>query len=80
MTVEICRTAKQIGERRLSEIVAANGADTVVWPEMEAALEIMRLSLIDLGFGEQRVERLVTDARTTLDLGEEDEAGRPGPH
>ena len=47
------------------------GADAVVWPEMEAALEIMRVSLIDLGVTPERVVQLVEDARATLDGAED---------
>ena len=49
------------------------GADAVVWPEMEAALEIMRLSLSDLGVSPERVVLLVEEARATLELAEDSE-------
>ena len=49
---------------------------------MEAALEIMRLSLSDLGVSPERVVQLVDEARATLELAEdgerEDGKARPG--
>ena len=49
------------------------GVGAVVWPEMEAALGIMRASLMDLGVGEEQVERSVDEARKTLEFGAEDQ-------
>ena len=40
---------------------------------MEAALEIMRLSLSDLGVSPERVVQLVEEARATLELAEDGE-------
>ena len=53
------------------EAEALRRAGAVVWPEMEAALEIMRVSLIDLGVSPGRVVQLVEDARATLELAED---------
>jgi hypothetical protein len=43
---------------------------------MEAALEILRLSLVELGLGSGRISSLLESARTTLAFGdaEKDEA------
>ncbi len=54
------------------------GADAVVWPELEAALEIMRISLRDAGVAGPAVEEFVEEAR--VELGDhphlEDEGGQ----
>jgi hypothetical protein len=42
------------------------GADAVVWPELEAALEMMRVSLLDVGVAKPVVEELVEEARAEL--------------
>ncbi|MDE2836646.1 MAG: cation:proton antiporter [Chloroflexota bacterium] len=42
------------------------GADAVVWPELEAALEMTRLSLLDVGVAKPVVEELVEEARAEL--------------
>ena len=42
------------------------GADAVVWPELEAALEIMRVSLRDAGVAGPEVEELIEEARVEL--------------
>ncbi len=42
------------------------GADAVVWPELEAALEIMRVSLSDAGIASPEVEEFVEEARVEL--------------
>ena len=50
------------------------GADAVVWPELEAALEIMRISLRDAGVAGAEVEELIEEARAELgDLRSEDD-------
>ncbi|MCH7608023.1 MAG: cation:proton antiporter [Chloroflexi bacterium] len=58
----------RVGWHEEAEALRRAGADAVVWPEMEAALEIMRVSLIDLGVSPERVVQLVEDARATLEL------------
>lgn len=42
------------------------GSDAVVWPELEAALEMMRVSLLDVGVAKPVVEELVEEARAEL--------------
>ena len=65
----------RVGWHEEAEALRRAGADAVVWPEMEAALEIMRVSLIDLGVSGERVVQLVEDARATLEAaGDEDPA------
>ena len=62
-----------MGWHQEAAAVRRAGADAVVWPEMEAALEIMRLSLSDLGVSPERVVQLVEEARATLELAESGE-------
>ena len=70
----------RVGWREEAEAFRDMGVEAAVWPEMEAALEIMRVALVDLGLGAQRVSRLVEDARRSLEFGEEDEEGRHDPY
>ena len=42
------------------------GADAVVWPELEAALRMVRVSLRDVGVADVEVEELVEEARHEL--------------
>ncbi len=42
------------------------GADAVVWPELEAALEMTRVSLLDVGVAKPVVEELVEEARVEM--------------
>ena len=44
----------------------AAGADAVVWPELEAAVEMMRVSLLYVGVAKPVVEELVEEARAEL--------------
>ena len=74
----------RVGWHEEAEALRRAGADAVVWPEMEAALQIMRVALIDLGVSPERVVQLVEDARATLELAEDGEledleARRVGP-
>lgn len=66
----------RVGWRAEAESFRKNGVAAVVWPEMEAALEILRLSLVELGLGSGRISSLLESARTTLAFGdaEKDEA------
>ena len=50
------------------------GADAVVWPELEAAIEMMRISLQDIGVAEPELMELVDEARVELgEIGLEEE-------
>jgi CPA2 family monovalent cation:H+ antiporter-2 len=49
-----------------------HGVQAVVWPEMEAAIELTRLSLVELGVSLERVERLIDADRQTVELGHVD--------
>jgi monovalent cation:H+ antiporter-2, CPA2 family len=60
----------RVGWRAEAEAFRASGVDAVVWPEMEAALEMLRVSLIELGTGSGRVSTLVETARQTLQFGD----------
>ena len=42
------------------------GADAVVWPELEAALEMTRVALLDVGVAKPVVEEIVEEARVEL--------------
>ena len=71
----------RVGLREEADAFRDMGVDAVVWPEMEAALEIMRVALVDLGFGAPRVARLVDDARAHLEFGQQEgEPGHPDPY
>ena len=58
----VSRAGRQEEVRVLEDI----GADAVVWPELEAALEMMRVSLLDVGVAKPVVEELVEEARAEL--------------
>ena len=60
----------RVGWHEEAQALRRAGADAVVWPEMEAALEIMRVSLINLGVSAERVVQLVEEARATLHAAE----------
>ncbi len=60
----------RVGWRAEAESFRKSGVDAVVWPEMEAALEILRVSLVELGLGSSRVSNLVDTARRTLEFGD----------
>jgi len=59
----------RVGWPEEAQAFQQEGANAVVWPEMEAALEIMRVSLIDMGVGEERVEERMAEARQSLEYG-----------
>ena len=58
----VSRAGYQEEVRALEDI----GADAVVWPELEAAVEMMRVSLLDVGVAKPVVEELVEEARAEL--------------
>jgi monovalent cation:H+ antiporter-2, CPA2 family len=60
----------RVGWRAEAESLRESGVDAVVWPEMEAALEMLRVSLVELGVGSGRVSSLVDSARQTLEFGD----------
>ena len=49
-----------------------HGVQAVVWPEMEAAIEILRLSLVELGVNPDRVASLIDADHKTVETGEVD--------
>ena len=67
------RIVARAGWPEEAEALHKVGVGAVVWPEMEAALGIMRASLMDLGVGEEQVERSVDEARKTLEFGAGDQ-------
>ena len=70
----VSRAGRQEEVRALEGI----GADAVVWPELEAALEMMRVSLLDVGVAKPVVEELVEEARAELgEFASEDESPPP---
>ena len=60
----------RVGWREEADVLRKLGVAAVVWPEMEAALEMLRVSLIELGMGGARVASLVDSARSTLEFGD----------
>ena len=60
----------RVGWREEADVLRKLGVAAVVWPEMEAALEMLRVSLIELGVGGARVTSLVDSARSTLEFGD----------
>jgi CPA2 family monovalent cation:H+ antiporter-2 len=70
----------RVGWRAEAEALHEAGAEAVVWPEMEAALEIMRLSLTGVGLNADRVEALVSEARSSLEYGRIGPVDRPDPY
>ena len=48
------------------------GVQAVVWPEMEAAIEMLRLSLVELGVSPDQVAHLIDADRKAVELGEID--------
>lgn len=58
----VSRAGRQEEVRALESI----GADAVVWPELEAALEMTRVSLLDAGIAKPVVEEIVEEARAGL--------------
>ena len=59
----------RVGWQEEADALKNAGADAVIWPEMEAALEIMRVSLIDVGMSPRRVSEVVSEARHSLNFG-----------
>jgi CPA2 family monovalent cation:H+ antiporter-2 len=70
----------RVGWRQEADAFRALGVASVVWPEMEAALEIMHVTLIDLGFGPQRVASLVRRTRASLQFTHDDEHDHTDPY
>ena len=70
----------RVGWRAEAEAVHEAGAEAVVWPEMEAALEIMRVSLTGVGLNADRVEVLINEARSSLEYGRMGPVDRPDPY
>ena len=71
----VSRAGREAEVRALEGI----GADAVVWPELEAALEMMRVSLLDVGVAKPVVEELVEEARAELgEFASEDESSHLG--
>ena len=67
------RIVGRVGWPEEAEAMRHAGADAVVWPEMEAALEIMRACLVDFGLSPERVVQLVGEGRATLAFAEDGE-------
>ena len=60
------RIVSRAGRQEEVRVLEETGADAVVWPELEAALEMMRVSLLDVGVAKPVVEELVEEARAEL--------------
>ncbi len=60
------RIVSRAGRHEEVRALEETGADAVVWPELEAALEMMRVSLLDVGVAKPVVEELVEEARAEL--------------
>ena len=60
------RIVSRAGREEEVRVLEDVGADAVVWPELEAALEMMRVSLLDVGVAKPVVEELVEEARVEL--------------
>ena len=66
----VSRAGRQEEVRALEGI----GADAVVWPELEAALEMARVSLLDAGVAKPVVEEIVEEARAEMGEWADDES------
>ncbi len=60
------RIVSRAGRQEEVHALEGVGADAVVWPELEAALEMMRVSLLDVGVAKPVVEELVEEARAEM--------------
>ena len=65
----------RVGWRSEADAFRESGVQAIVWPEMEAALEMLRLSLGELGMGEGHIHDLVGTARRTLEFGHAEHDG-----
>ena len=73
------RIVSRAGREQEVRALEGIGADAVVWPELEAALEMMRVSLLDVGVAKPVVEELVEEARAELgEWASEDESSHLG--
>ncbi|MEK9658513.1 MAG: cation:proton antiporter [Chloroflexota bacterium] len=61
----------RVGYREEAEALRALGVDEVVWPEMEAALEVMRSGLRELGVERALIAQIVRSTRERLAFGED---------
>ncbi len=71
------RIVSRAGREEEVRALESVGADAVVWPELEAALEMMRVSLLDVGVAKPVVEELVEEAR--VEMGEFASEEEPSP-
>lgn len=60
------RIVSRAGRPEEVRVLEDIGADAVVWPELEAAVEMMRVSLLDVGVAKPVVEELVEEARAEM--------------
>ncbi len=73
------RIVSRAGREEEVRVLEDTGADAVVWPELEAALEMMRVSLLDVGVAKPVVEELVEEARAEMgEFASEDESSHFG--
>ncbi|MCY4581634.1 MAG: cation:proton antiporter [Chloroflexi bacterium] len=73
------RIVSRAGREEELRALEGAGADAVVWPELEAALEMTRVSLLDAGVAKRVVEELVEEARVELgEFGLEEDEQPPG--
>ena len=74
------RIVSRAGREEEVRALEGIGADAVVWPELEAALEMMRVSLLDVGVAKPVVEELIEEARAELgEWASDDESPADGP-
>ena len=74
------RIVGRVSYREEADLFRAVGVDSVVWPEMEAALEILRASLVDMGVSEQRLSEAMIEARDILAGVDLDQDARTDPY
>ncbi len=69
----------RVGWRQEADAFREMGVQATVWPELEAALEMLRLALGELSRGTPEVERRMDEMRATLELGDVEKEGPEKP-
>ena len=73
------RIVSRAGRQEEVRALEGVGADAVVWPELEAAVEMTRVSLLDAGVAKPVVEELVEEARAEMgEFASEEGESSPG--
>jgi CPA2 family monovalent cation:H+ antiporter-2 len=70
----------RVGYREEAEALRALGVEEVVWPEMEAALEVMRSGLHELGVERALIAQIVRSTRDRLAFGENQRPAEDDPY